>query len=336
MKNIPKHIIISRTDSIGDVVLTLPMAGLLKKLFPLCKITFLGTSYTKPILKCCEHIDNIILWDEIQRLDFGLQVTYFKTLEADTIIHVFPEADVAKVCKEAKISLRIGTTNRTYHWKTCNKLLRLSRKNSVYHEAQLNLLLLKPFGISTIFSKEEITTLYGLGRVPDLATEFADFISKDKFNIILHPRTKGSAREWGVDNFNKLITLLPTEKYKIFVSGTAEEGFGIKKELISKHPHITNLTGKFTLTDFISFINAADGIIAASTGPLHIAAALGKTAIGLYAPMRPIHPSRWQPIGKKASYLVLEKKCNNCKQKDYCECIASIKPESVCEKLDSL
>lgn len=63
------------------------------------------------------------------------------------------------------------------------------------------------------------------------------------------------------------------------------------------------------LKQFISFIAAADGLIAASTGPLHIAAALGKVALGIYPPIKPMHPpGRWAPLGKNASYLVLEKK----------------------------
>jgi heptosyltransferase-3 len=67
--------------------------------------------------------------------------------------------------------------------------------------------------------------------------------------------------------------------------------------LIAKHPEVINLTGKLSLQQFIAFINHCDVLIAASTGPLHIASALGKKAIGLFAPMRPIHPGRWKPIG---------------------------------------
>ena len=36
------RIILSRTDSIGDVVLTLPMAAALKQSFPGCTVVFLG------------------------------------------------------------------------------------------------------------------------------------------------------------------------------------------------------------------------------------------------------------------------------------------------------
>ena len=49
-----------------------------------------------------------------------------------------------------------------------------------------------------------------------------------------------------------------------------------------KNKNIIDLTGKLSLQQYISFINAANGLVAASTGPLHIAAALNKKAIGLF------------------------------------------------------
>ena len=76
--------------------------------------------------------------------------------------------------------------------------------------------------------------------------------------------------------------------------------------------------------------------MAASTGPLHIAAALGKVAVGLYAPMHPIHPGRWAPIGEKAGYLVLNKMCNDCRKSMDCKCIRDIQPLQVIEKIKTL
>ena len=64
MKQIPQNIIISRTDSIGDVVLTLPVATVLKKQFPEMKIAFMGKSYTRPIIEACTSVDQFIDVDE--------------------------------------------------------------------------------------------------------------------------------------------------------------------------------------------------------------------------------------------------------------------------------
>ncbi len=105
------------------------------------------------------------------------------------------------------------------------------------------------------------------------------------------------------------------------------------RDFFLKNSKVINLTGQLSLDELISFIGNTDGLVAASTGPLHIAAALGKKAIGIYAPMRPIHPGRWAPIGEHASYLVWDKACNNCRKSFDCECIRSITPEDVVKQL---
>ncbi len=87
------------------------------------------------------------------------------------------------------------------------------------------------------------------------------------------------------------------------------------------------------LKELISFINEADSLVAASTGPLHIASALNKYALGLYAPMRPIHAGRWAPVGTKADYLVIDKDCSDCRTSFECHCIKSIKPEEVFSRI---
>ena len=349
-----KRIIISRTDNLGDVVLTLPLAGVLKQYFPDCTIIFLGKRYTRPIIDACEHVDEFLDWDELkQMLDARCSMLDNEKFQADIILHVFPVRKIQKLAKKSKIPVRIGTSHRWFSWLYCNKLVHYSRKKSNLHEAQLNLKLLKPLGITKEFTLKEISSLYGLNKLTNSRADeltslsihqhtdssahqlISSSASKEvnPFNLILHPKSKGSAREWGLDNFSKLIDLLPEERFRIFITGTKEEGDLMKDFLERYKDRVTDLTGKLTLSELVLFINSADGLVAASTGPLHIAAALGKKVIGLYAPMRPIFPERWAPIGRNAEYLVLDKKCNACRRTGDCECIRSIRPEEVAEKL---
>lgn len=328
-----KKIIISRTDSIGDVVLTLPVAGVLKKLHPDCKIIFLGNSYTREIVNISINIDEFADWDEIKKLDKKNIISSIKQIKADAILHVFPDRLIAEVAKKAQIPHRFGTTGRLYHWNTCNKLIRLSRRHSPFHEAQLNLKLIKSFGAKELYEKKEIPLFYGMKNIKPLTKNLKDLISKKRFNLILHPKSKRSAREWGTNNFAQLIRILPKDKFKIFITGTKEEGQLIQKPVIEKFPEVNDLTGKLTLGELISFISDTDGLVAASTGPLHVAAALGKYAIGIYPPIKPMHPGRWAPVGKNASYLVLDKKCNKCRKNSHCDCIEDINPELVKNKL---
>lgn len=152
--------------------------------------------------------------------------------------------------------------------------------------------------------------------------------------MILHPKSKGSAREWGLENFSKLITALDKNRYAVYISGTAQEG-ELVKSLIDRHPEVTDLTGKLSLQQFIAFINHCDTLVAASTGPLHIAAALGKKAIGLFSPMRPIHPGRWKPVGKQAAYLVFDEDCEDCRNKKECHCLLKIEPADVINLIET-
>jgi len=333
-----KRILISRTDNLGDVILTLPMAGILKQHFPDSTIIFLGKKYTKPIIDACEFVDEFADWDELSRIeDRGSSIQHpassisgLKALNADVILHVFPNKEIQKVAKKAKIPVRIGTSHRWYSWLYCNKLVHYSRKKSDLHEAQLNLKLLEPLGITKEYSLAEIPDSYGLTK---LTNSPPHHLTNSPLHIILHPKSKGSAREWGLDNFSKLIALLPEDKFRISVTGTKEEG-ALMKDFLDQHKdRLTDMTGKLSLAGLLEFINSCDGLVAASTGPLHIAAALGKRAIGIYAPMRPIFPQRWAPIGKNAAYLVLDKFCEKCRKNADCACIRAITPEQVIEKL---
>jgi heptosyltransferase-3 len=315
------------------VVLTLPMAGLIKKNYPDSKVYFLGRTYTQDVVALCEFIDGFINYDEIEKLSKKEQAEELKKYSADVFVHVFPKKEIAELARFAGIPLRVGTTNRLYHWYTCSKLIKLSRKNSDLHESQLNLKLLDFLGIKTEIDLREISSFYGFTKIPELEKDYANLIDGSKYNIILHPKSKGSAREWGLNNFEDLINSLPKDKYKIFVSGTAEDGKQMR-EFLNKQKDIIDLTGKISLPQFITFINSCDALVAASTGPLHIAAALGRKAIGLYSPMRPIHPGRWMPVGKDAHYLVINKSCSECKKSNDCHCIREINAKQIVDLLE--
>lgn len=329
-------IIISRTDGIGDVILALPVAGVLKELNPEYEIIFLGRSYTKAIIESCEHVDRFVAWDTLEKLDEQESIQNMKQLGADIILHVFPRRSVAELARKAHIPLRIGTSSRHYHWHSCNRLIRLSRRRSIHHEAQLNLKLLVSLGAKKKYELDEIPNYYGLSKVKPMEERFGALLDRSKFNLLIHPLTKGSAREWGMQNYQRVLEIIPKERFKIFISGSEEEGAMSRSSLVDKFPDVVDLSGKLDLDDLISFIHNADGVLAASTGPLHIAAALGKYALGLYAPMRPIHPGRWAPVGEKADFIVKEQYCSKCRKMDLCECIESISPEEVKEKFMKL
>jgi ADP-heptose:LPS heptosyltransferase len=256
------------------------------------------------------------------------------SLHASTIIHVFPRKEIARAAKDAKIPVRIGTSHRIFHLLTCNKLLNLGRKNSDLHESQLNFRLLAPLGIEV----PELSSLHKQSPIltsnREIALSFSKLLHPTKKNIVLHPKSQGSAREWGLQNFKTLIQLLPKDNFQIFISGTSKEADLMKEFLIDLPDNVIDVTGKFSLEELIAFIGICNGLVAASTGPLHIAASLGVNALGIFPPIRPMHPGRWAPIGANASYLCAPDACVKCKSNPAtCSCMALVSPMMVAEQL---
>lgn len=298
----PKKIVISRTDSIGDVALTLPLAGILKQKYPNATIVFLGNTYTKPIIDCCTAVDEVWEWAEIQKIEDRAQIEWLKNQNIDVFIHVFPRRELARLAQKAKIPHRIGTSHRMYHFLTCNHKPNFTRKNSNLHEAQLNTKLLKSFNLDKTYSLAELTN-YSSFKVSDsLPDSFSTLLSKHKKNIIFHCKSQGSALEWGVDNFIQLAQSLDSEYFNIFFTGTEKESEFFRDKLPNQ-PNIIDLSGQMTLNELIMFIAKSDLLLACSTGPLHIAGLCNIKTIGLFTPKRPLHFGRWQPLGTQIKII---------------------------------
>ena len=316
------HILVTRIDAIGDVILALPLCGYLKEKFPGIRISILARSYTKAIIDATDAVDQFINYEDIAPLPLEEQVLRLKTYNIDTILHLVTHPSLAILAKKAKIPNRIGTVSRPYHWLTCNKYVWLRRKVSDEHEAALHFTLAKPLGIKK--APEKLWQYYQLNHIEDLKEEFVSLLDKEKFNIILHPKSNGNAQEWQLKRFGELVNLLDDNKYKIFITGSEKEKAELKPWIDSLPSYVTDLTGKLSLPQLLSFIKQADGLLAASTGPLHIAAATGINTLGLYPNFRPKHGGRWGPIGPYADFI--ETKTEN---------LDSISAQEVFEKIKS-
>jgi len=131
-----------------------------------------------------------------------------------------------------------------------------------------------------------------------------------------------------------LIRFLPDKKFQFILTGGKNEEAFIDEWRKLLPTNVLNLAGKLSLEELISLLNVCDGIVAASTGPLHIASAIGKYALGIFPPIRPMNPSRWAPVGDKAEFLVSAKNCSDCRNNPQsCHCINDISPTTVEERI---
>jgi ADP-heptose:LPS heptosyltransferase len=277
----------------------------IKKTYPTAKIIFLGNTYTKPVIECLPQIDEIIEWAEMEKMPENNKVELLKSKNIDVCIHVFPKREIASLVKKAKIETRVGTSHRAFHLLTCNIKLGFSRKNSDFHESQLNFELLKPFGIEELPSLEEISTWMKNFKSKDvsLPENVINELAKPTKKVIFHTKSQGSAMEWPIEKYAIVANDLLERGFSVIFTGTEKDGIYIRT-FIPQHENCIDTTGKLTLDQLISLISKCDALVACSTGPLHLAGVLGLQTIGLYSPKRPIHPGRWKAVGENVQIIV--------------------------------
>lgn len=295
-----KNILISRTDRMGDVILTLPLVTAVKKLFNDSKVYFLGKEYVKELIHDYEGIDEFI--SEDSAASFSDKLKLIKGKNIDLVINVKPEFDLAVIMYLSGIKYRIGTGYRWYSFLYNYKVYE-HRKVSDRHESEYNLNLLGNFFPEAVTEKnfyfrysEDEKNIFRkniLNYIPD----------PDSSYVVIHPGSSGSSKDLPAGKFSELTNLL-LEKYsgqRVVLTGLRNESElikkiinGIRKEFRSR---ITDLSGKLNLRELLILIDNSDLFIANSTGPIHIAGALNKNIIGFYPNENVMSSTRWKPLG---------------------------------------
>lgn len=317
------NIAISRTDAIGDVVMTFPLCGILRQQIPDCHITFIGKNYTRAIIEKEADVDRFVSYSELEQQNNAQLVASLQAMHLDVIIFVFPHPRLAHMAHRAGIPMRIGTSHRLYNLAYCNRAVNFSRLRSTLNEAQLNVKLLAPLLQVPYYTLQQLTDFVHLKDIVP-----APRTTDNPFRLIIHPKSHHSAREYSWDNYKRLIDLLPPDM-EIYLCGTKEEGTSIEVQ----RPNVKPMFGQFTLDEYISFIASCDCFIACSTGPLHLAAIMGRHTIGLYPSIHPLDPSRWHPLGRHVKVLAQPTPCHDCKGGTACHCINDITPEQIADEI---
>ncbi len=324
----PKNILIVRTDRIGDVVLSLPLASFIKKNYPNCKITFLVRDYTKALIFNHPHIDNVlILYEQNGKINLFKNAEFIKKNNFDVSIVVYPTFRIALLLFLSRIKIRIGSGYRWYSF-FFNKRIFEHRKYGEQHELEYNLNMLKLLGISENVNKDRVPFNIHISKESEqnvLTLLVNNGYNEDFPTVIIHPGSSGSAIDLPKSKFKDLIKLLAQElRLNIVITGANSE-VNICEEL-SINNRTINFAGYLKLDELIALINKSDILIANSTGPIHIAAALGKHVIGFYPKIKACSPTRWGPFTDKKSIFTPTIDCDNCTRKQ-CEelnCMNSI------------
>jgi len=336
----PNNILIIRTDRIGDVILSLPLAALIKKHFPKCKVSFLLKEYTKDLVSDHPYIDDVLILKEYNgKIPIFTNVNRLKSKYFDASIIVYPTFITALIIYLSRIKFRIGSGYRWYSF-LFNKRIYEHRKYAEKHELEFNVSLLQIFGIRESISPMNVEFNIGINnakleKVKNLLTESG--VDLNRKLVIAHPGSSGSAIDLPPEKFSRLVkNLTKLENTTLIITGSADETDICTT--VALESNVINYAGQFDLSELTALISLCDVFISNSTGPIHIAVALGIFVVGFYPKIQACSPERWGPYTSKKVIFMPEIECFDC-TREQCErlnCMSSINIEQVTEEISKI
>jgi ADP-heptose:LPS heptosyltransferase len=226
-----------------------------------------------------------------------------------------------------KAPVRLGLAGGRNRKALLNRIIRqpLLKKR---HELQRNLRILRAFEDAS--EAESVTFEHLHITVPTVECPRVP-----KRYVVIHPFSHGHGREWPVSYFRELILDLNEQSLDVVVTGSEAEKERIAKaiESFGDMTRVVDLSGKLDVTQLLAVLGNAEAVVAASTGPLHLAAAMGVPTIGIYPPKKGINAERWGPIGRQA-YAVHARRCTrNACNNMLCACVEQVRSNDVFDLL---
>ncbi len=335
-------ILIIRTDAIGDTLLSLPLAELIKKHYPDAEISILLAPYTKELAEDNPYISEILL-DDYNNEHKGFRgfwrlVEELKEKKFDWAILLHPTTRLALLIYFAGIPNRLGTGYRSYAF-LFNHHISEHRSKGEKHELEFNINMLRALNIQPEYINPKFYLNESARKYAKEKLESWN-IKNNKPFIVFHPGSGGSARDWNINYYAKLADILIKNDYNILITGTTKEKKLINNmlEIMEHNPLL--LIGETNLKQLGAILEQADLIVSNSTGPMHLATAVGTRALAIFCPIIPCTPRRWGPYGEGHIVLIPPDvpECPKC-IKEHCpywDCMRKITIEKVRSEIEKI
>jgi heptosyltransferase I len=265
------RVLVVRLGSMGDVIAALPAVASLKHSIPHSKITWVIDPKWSLLLQGNPYVDSVMhldrrtfaglreAWRELraQRFDFAVD---FQGLVKSAIVATLarPERIFGFNAQYA----REGPASWFYSTK-------VPIRN--YHAVDRNLDLAAAAGATSILRTFPLPP-----GEPEAALPEGDF-------VLASPLAGWGAKQWPLENYSALAARLRRECGMPLVLDAPEQ-----RDVEGTWPHVSTLAGLIYAT------RRATAIVGLDSGPLHLAAALGKPGVAIYGPT---DPARHGPYG---------------------------------------
>ncbi len=316
------RVLVVRPDRLGDVLLSTPVLSVLRQNMPQALITMMIRAEVAPIIRGLPVLDDTMIYDPLVAhagvRGFFRLVGELRRRKFRIAIVLNSQWKIAAALFLAQIRYRIGPLSKPHSFLFFNRGMRQARSKVEMHEADYNIQLLRRLGIRV--DARRVPTMVS---VPESSAQAAqDWLSAQGWNrneplIVVHPGMGGSALNWPLKHYAEYIKVLSNEGKQVLVTGGPAESALLQEvgtllgETVRKVWFYGGAEAKSV--DFLAgLLQCASLMVASSTGPMHLAVALGKPVLTFYSGVRVQSAIRWGPYVQdddSASVLVPEVFC---------------------------
>ncbi|MBX3096595.1 MAG: glycosyltransferase family 9 protein [Fimbriimonadaceae bacterium] len=344
-----KRILVFQIGSIGDTVVSVPAFNALKRHFgPDSELHVLQQSLpgTRPMpfemLRAAGTADGYITY--ARPSGGSVLSTYFSIRRSihegnfRAVAYVAPaQRTIQQIRRDSLFFHMIGLTEQ-YGFRPVPDNAFHPEENRAEHEACLRLRRFVPDGIAIDEAVDCHPPL--LGVLPESADKVAAYL-KDKgleghtlWAVTLN--TAQEAKQWPQSNFVRVLDQMKNafpRVIPVFIGGPNERGDA--DAMVDHLGHGVNTCGELTIPETIALLDRTEGFFGLDTGPTHLAAAIGKRCVAIYADN--YYTGQWEPLGEGHSIIRHHVPCGGC-GKSVCSveghpCLAGITSERVWSEL---
>ncbi len=323
-----RRILITRTDRLGDVLLSTPVIKNLRDSLPGAYIAMMVKESLVDLLIGNPYLDEVIAFDKSKKhkgiINSLAFIKYLKEKRFDSVLILHPTVRVHIIAFLTGIKERMGYDIKFGFLNTC--ILKHEKNLGQKHEIEYVLEFLKEIGISYP-DKTMYMPIYSE------AEAWAErFLKENGLNnskiVLIHAQASCPSRLWPQEDYNYVAERI-INNYKARIVYVGEK----RDDKIKEGDGILNFTGKTTISQLASIIKHIDLLISNDSGPVHIAVALGTPVISIFGRNQPgLSPKRWGHSNSKSVFLHKDIGCEVCLAHD-CKngfvCLNAIKPQDV-------
>jgi heptosyltransferase-1 len=334
------RILILKPSSLGDVIQALPVLRLLKKHLPHSEIFWWIDSSLAPLIEGDPDLAGIIRFERKRWakprhwLEMAASIRALRARKFDWVIDLQCLARSAAFAWLAAGKFLVGLDEVREGARGFYDVA-VPRESFLTHAVDWYLTALKPLGVPV---SHDFTWL---PPRPDVAAVVnSKWPADDHRWVALQPGARWDNKRWPAASFAEVVRVLSREfpEARFAILGSKEDDALGKLIAAAAPDQCLNLCGRTTLPEMVEWVRRCELMVTNDTGPMHVAAALGKPMVALFGPTE---PQRTGPYGKLEDVLRVELPCSPClsPQCTYSkpnECLRLISPEVVLRRVRSM